>query len=185
MHLTILSPLAALLTVFVLMASARADDATELVFHSRHVQSALNADFRIALGDRYSPSFIKGRFQPYTVTFSDECEMECYVISRNGVSFNIYGSEESGKITALSSWSERAADSLGIRVGTPLREALKTDRARCEYAESLMCRSAVPGLSYFVDSEETCEWGVRWDSGEISVRVPACARVGGFHISAY
>lgn len=175
--------LAAVIAFFV-PAFARASDTAELVFSSRSVVSTMSRDFRIDLGDHYSPSFIKQRFQPFTVEKSDECETECFVVSRDGVSFDIYGSEESGKITALASRSKRAADSLGTRIGTPLREALRANRALCEYAESLMCRSPVPGIAYFVDSGKDCDWGdVRWDRGEISVAVPACARVGGFYVS--
>lgn len=178
--------------IFLLVASAlafavpvRADEPIEMVFSNRSVASTMSEHFHIALGDRYSPSFIKERFRPYTVEFSDECEIECFVISRDGALLNIYGSEETGKITMLTSWSTRVVDSLGVRVGMPLRKALKADQALCEYAETLMCRSPVAGMTYFVDSGEDCHWDVSWDKGEVSVTVPACARVGGFQISAF
>jgi hypothetical protein len=53
--------LTVLFALLVSMVPARADDTSELVFYSRSVVSTLGPDFEIALGDRYSPSFIKQR----------------------------------------------------------------------------------------------------------------------------
>lgn len=67
----------------------------------------------------------------------------------------------------------------------PLRQALKSDRAVCEYTEGLICDSTIPGVRYYVGGDETCEWSVMWDKvneGDI-VDVPACASLGGVYVS--
>ncbi len=165
---------------------AGAQEATEAIFDGNSATSAKGPNFKIALNEPYSPSFIKGRFGPFKVEFSDECEMECFVVSRGAFGLSIYGSEKTGKITALASWSEGARDARGNRAGTPLREALKSTTAKCEYAESLMCESAIKGLSYFITWDESCDWKTRWDKpSDEPVLVPACAMIDGFHVSLY
>src|SRR5690606_7591043 len=80
----------------VFSVSAQADEPARFVFDRTSVKSTMSTDFHIALGDRYSAAFIKSRFRPFAVEFSDECEIECFVVSRDGAYLSIYGSEEAG-----------------------------------------------------------------------------------------
>ncbi len=172
-----------LLAALGLSATARASDAPPLVFDKTSVRSTINADFHIALGDPYTASFIKSRFAPFTVEFSNECEIECFVLSYDGVFFNVYGDEQSGKITAFVTWSNGAADPLGNRVGMPLREALKSDSAVCLYEESIVCHTSIEGLTYFAGGSEDCEWVVDWERAPGAyVAIPTCATLGGIEI---
>lgn len=162
---------------------ASASDGGSLVFDRSSVASTMSADFKISLGDPYSASFIKSRFRPFTVEFSDECEMECFVVSRAGVYLNIYGSEETGKISAFVSYSEGATDVLGNRIGMPLREALKSDSAVCLYEESIVCETSIKGLTYFAGGDQDCRWEVNWERAPGAyVAIPTCATLGGIEI---
>lgn len=157
--------------------------ASGLVIDGRSVRSTLSDDFRIALGDRYSPSFIKDRFRPFTMEFSDECESECFVLTNGDASFNIYGDEESGRITAFVSWSEAAMDSLGNRVGMPLAKALKSKRGLCEHGEVPLCQSPIEGVSYFVAGDEKCQLKIPPGAlSAVEVDIPDCATLGGFQV---
>jgi len=163
-------------------AGACAADDGGLVFDRSSVTSTMSADFHLSLGDPYTASFIKSRFRPFTVEFSDECEIECFVVSRGDVLFNVYG-EDGGTISALSTWTNGTLDALGNRVGMPLREALKSDKGECEYAESMFCRSPIGGVLYFVGGDESCHWDVDWEKAPGTlVPIPACARLGGIEL---
>lgn len=175
MHLTVFA--------FALFLSAGAAAGDQLVIDGQSVSSTLGDEFRIALGDRYSPSFIKERFRPFTMEFSDECEGECFVLSRGEASFQIFGDEESGRITALVSWSEAAVDSLGNRVGMPLTRALKSKRGLCEHGEVPLCRSTIEGLSYFVAGDDRCQLKIPAGAeSAVEVDIPDCATVDGFEV---
>lgn len=176
------------LVVFTALAfsvPAQAGDPARFVFDRTSVKSTLSPDFHIALGDRYSASFIKSRFRPFTVEFSDECEMECFVVGRDGSYLNVYGREEAGTISAFVSFSDGTTDWLGNRVGMPLREALKSDSAVCLYEESIVCHTSVDGLTYFAGGSMDCEWVVDWARAPGTyVAIPACATLGGIEIRA-
>lgn len=172
-----------LLLVLAAVSPARSEDGSGIVFDRSSVASTMSADYRLSLGDPYSASFIKGRFPPFTVEFSNECEMECFVVSRAGMYLNVYGSEESGKITAFASFSKGTTDVLGNRVGMPLREALKSDSGVCLYEESIVCETSIQGLRYFAGGSEDCRWEVNWERAPGAyVAIPTCATLGGVEI---
>lgn len=157
----------------------------EFEFSSGSVKSIKDTGYGISLGDSFSASAIKERFRSYRVEFSNECEGECYIVhDDSGANINIFGSEDTGKVSMILSRSERAADIEGNRVGTSLRTALRQSNAVCRSGENDECDSpSVSGVRYLLEDGSCMLPLNREDPADQIVQIPECAKIGGISIS--
>lgn len=174
----------AIVIALALPVAARANDESGFIVSDKGAVALRSSDYSIAIGDRYSAQFIKGRFPPFEVMYTHECLNACFVVRDGAATLEIHGDDETGKITAITAWSGDSRDTLGNKVGIPLRQAVGSDRAKCGYEETLLCNSEVPGVRYVPEGDD-CEWGVLWNDvkdGDV-LDIPDCALLGGVHVS--
>jgi hypothetical protein len=133
---------------------------------------------RIQLGEHLPVVDLKKRFARYRVRsiFGEGCNF-CADVSRGTFGFSVDYDEDGIIIIGITCLSTGCADALGNTIGGSLRQAVGS-RASCEGGDFTTCQSRTE-FSYIVKDSGTCQLMV---SEEKEIRIPSCARIGGFRI---
>jgi hypothetical protein len=151
------------------------------IFSGDQAVSAIDKQQFISVGEKLSIPQLKQRFPSYSVSpVKSDCGGTCVAIKgKNDAYITIsYGGDKTSSFYNISSDARSSRDTLGNAVGTPLRQAVGANTAKCDLGAATTCESArIKGLSYIAGG---CEW-----NATITRVIPACAKVEGFEISRY
>ena len=162
-------------------ASASASDSAGFIFTADRAINPGNEKEFVRLLERLPVAQLKKRFSRYKVdvTAGEDCAI-CATVLRGEVSITVDCDENGIVIVGISSNDNKSTDALGNAVGSSLRNAIGT-RADCDAGDVTTCASPrLSGLHYIVEEGKKCHLSVKENQ---PTDIPACARIGGFHIA--